>query len=147
MHGGKLKTLKYSKLSGQAKPPARKHPADAGVDVYALESVEIPPHSCAKVRTGLTFEIGPDFMLLAKPKSGSDFLVGAGVLDPEYQGEVLVKIVNYSAEPLVINPGDPIAQLVQVRIYTDPLEELPGGKIHQQETQRGADGGIVRQAS
>ena len=140
-----MKTLKYSKLSDQAKSPTRKHPADAGVDVYALKGVVIPPHSCAKVRTRLTFEIGPDFMLLAKPKSGSDFLVGAGVLDPKYQGEVLVKVVNYSAEPLVINAGDPIAQLVQVRIYTDPLEEMPIGDIYKRATTRGADGSIVRQ--
>jgi dUTP pyrophosphatase len=145
MDGGRLNTLKYSKLSDQAKPPTRKHPADAGVDVYALNSVVVPPHSSARVRTGLTFEIGPDFMLLAKPKSGSDFLVGAGVLDPEYQGEVLVKVVNYTAEPLVINSGDPIAQLVQVRIYTDSLEEMPIGDIHKRETKRGAGGGIVRQ--
>ena len=61
--------------------------------------------SAARVHTGLSFEVGPDFMLLAKPKSGSDFLLGAGVIDPGYQGEILIKVVNYTPSPLTIPAG------------------------------------------
>jgi dUTP pyrophosphatase len=125
--------------------PARKHSTDAGVDVYALEGYFIDPHCCAKVHTGITFEIGPGWMLLAKPKSGSDFLVGAGVIDPGYQGEIIIKVVNYSDDAIIIRQGDAVAQLVQVPILTDALEEVPFDEINQEATPRGADGGIVRQ--
>lgn len=137
--------LRFARLDPSAKLPTRKHPADAGVDVYANESVTIPPFSAARVRTGLTFDVRPDFMLLAKPKSGSDFLLGAGVIDPGYQGEILIKVINYKPDPLTIQRGDPLAQLVQVVIFTDPLEETPVDAIHQQASERGADGGILRQ--
>jgi dUTP pyrophosphatase len=138
--------LRYAKLNPSAKTPARKHPGDAGVDVYASESVTIAPFSAARVPTGLTFEIRPDFMLLAKPKSGSDFLLGAGVIDPGYQGEILIKVVNYMPNPLVIHAGDALAQLVQAAILTDALEETSPADIHPDRSQRGADGGIARQA-
>jgi len=140
-----LNPLRFARLSPDVKAPARKHPTDAGVDVYANETVTIPPFSAARVPTGLTFEIRPDFMLLAKPKSGSDFLLGAGVIDPGYQGEILIKVVNYSPQPVTIHRGDALAQLVQVAIFTDALEEVPVEKIHARGSARGKDGGIVRQ--
>ena len=138
--------LKYARLTPDAIPPQRKHPTDAGVDVFASETVTIPPFKAQKVHTGLSFEVREDFMLLVKPKSGSDFLIGAGVVDPGYQGEILVKVVNYTPEPLTIARGQPLAQLVQVRIYTDPLEDAGQVEdLHAVRSARGADGGIVRQ--
>ena len=136
--------LRYAKLDPAAKTPARKHPEDAGVDVYANETVTIPPFSAARVRTGLTFEVRADFMLLAKPKSGSDFLLGAGVIDPGYQGEILIKVINYQPNPLTIRQGEALAQLVQVAIRADALEEAGVEEIHAVPSQRGADGGIAR---
>lgn len=140
-----MPTLRYSRLDPNARPPARKHPTDAGVDVFANETITIPPFAAAHVHTGLTFHIAPQYMLLAKPKSGSDFLLGAGVIDPGYQGEILIKVVNYTPNPLTIQKGDPLAQLVQVAIFADSLEEVALEEIHTQPTARGADGGIARQ--
>lgn len=137
--------LRYAKITPSAKSPTRKHPSDAGVDVYASETITVPPFSAARVHTGLTFDIRPDFMLLAKPKSGSDFLLGAGVIDPGYQGEILIKVVNYTPTPLVIQHGDALAQLVQVAIFTEALEEVSPEQVHPQRSMRGADGGIARQ--
>jgi dUTP pyrophosphatase len=140
-----MTSLRYAKIDASAKSPVRKHPTDAGVDVYASETISIPPFSAARVHTGLTFEIRPDFMLLAMPKSGSNFLLGAGVIDPGYQGEILIKVINYTPEELVIHAGDALAQLVQAAIFTEPLEELAQEEIHPQRSARGADGGIARQ--
>ncbi len=97
--------LRFARMDPAAKIPTRKHLTDAGVDVYANETVTVPPFSAARVRTGVTFDVRPDFMLLAKPKSGSDFLLGAGVIDPGYQGEILIKVVNYSSQPAGLAPG------------------------------------------
>ena len=140
-------TLRFACLDPNVIHPTRKHPTDAGVDIYANETVVIPPFSAARVRTGLTFEVRSDFMLLAKAKSGSDFLLGAGVIDPGYQGEILIKVINYTPSPLTIQKGDPLAQLVQVAILTDPLEESEPQKLHSRPSTRGADGGIARQGS
>lgn len=141
-----MPTLRFAKLHPEVKSPARKHPSDAGVDIYADETITIAPFSAARVRTGLTFDIRPDFMLLAKPKSGSDFILGAGVIDPGYQGEILIKVVNYQSQALIIQRGDALAQLVQVCIRTDALEESSPEEVHPMQSARGTDGGIVRQS-
>ncbi len=138
-------TLKYAKLFDTARAPVRKHPTDAGVDVYAFEKTEIPAFNAGKVRTGLTFEVEPGTMLLIKPKSGSDYIIGAGVVDAGYQGEILVKVINYTPTTLQIPKGQALAQLVQVLIRTDELAEYDPENIHQAVSDRGADGGIVRQ--
>lgn len=140
-----MTSLRFARVDPGALLPTRKHPTDAGVDVFASQPVTIPPFSAARVPTGLTFEIRPEFMLLAKPKSGSDFLLGAGVIDPGYQGEILIKVVNYTPAPITIQRGDPLAQLVQVAIYCEPLEEVALSEIHAAPSERGADGGIARQ--
>ena len=137
--------LRYARLDLSAKLPGRKHPGDAGVDIYANETLTIAPFSAARVHTGLAFEVRETFMLLARPKSGSDFLLGAGVIDPGYQGEILIKVINYTPNPLTIHHGDALAQLVQVAIFTDPLEEVAPERLYPSPSERGADGGIARQ--
>jgi dUTP pyrophosphatase len=72
-------------------------------------------------------------------------LLGAGVIDPGYQGEILIKVINYMPEPLTIAKGAPLAQLVQVAICTDPLAETTVEDLHSLPTSRGSDGGIARQ--
>jgi len=135
-------TLKFARLNAQAAAPTRKHPTDAGVDVYASEDVRIPPFSCRVVPTGVTCEVPQGTLLQVWPKSRHDHLVGAGVIDAGYQGEIKIKVVNYSWKPLRIRRGDAIAQLVQMPVICETLEELPPQEIHRVRSDRGGSGGI-----
>jgi len=135
-------TLKFSLLTKTAVAPQRKHPEDAGVDVYADENVVVPPFSYHVVHTGVTFDVPAGTMLEIRPKGRNNHLIGAGIVDAGYQGEILVKVVNYSWKPLRIRHGDAIAQLVQLPVICDPVEEIPLEKIHSQPSERGAGGGI-----
>jgi len=139
--------MKFARLDPAAKPPVRKNPSDAGMDVYALSGIAIPPFSAGIVRTGLTMEIPEGYCLQAWPKSGSDFLLGAGIIDAGYQGEIKIKLINYRPEPLEILQGQAVAQLVLVQIgdfETGRIEELPLTEIHPKRSARGAEGGINR---
>ncbi len=135
--------MKYAKVAPNALEPVRKHPTDAGVDVFALEDTEIPAFSAKAVRTGLTFEIPENRMLSVRPKSRSDDLVGAGVIDTGYQGEVLIKIVNYRPEARRIARGDALAQLILVHIDTPPLQLVALEHVHVVPTVCGRTGGII----
>jgi dUTP pyrophosphatase len=135
-------SLKFSRLDPRAAAPSRKHPSDAGVDVYANEDLTIAPFNSRAVRTGLTFEIPAGTLLQVWPKSRHNHLVGAGVIDAGYQGEILIKVVNYSWKPMRIRCGDAVAQLVQVPVITEQLEELPQEEIHRMHSARGGEGGI-----
>lgn len=138
-------TIRFALINPHATPPTRKHPADAGMDIHALAGLEIPSFSCAIVHTGVTFEIPEGYMLQVWPKSRNDHLVGAGILDSGYQGEVLIKVVNYSSKTQVITPGMAVAQLVMVPVATPVLEAVSPEEIHRQKSTRGATGGIVNQ--
>lgn len=134
--------LRFSRLTGRATLPARKHPTDAGVDVFASESLLIPPFSYRVVPTGVTFEIPEGTMLEIRPKGRNNHLIGAGVVDAGYQGEILVKVVNYSWKPLRIHTGEAIAQLVHLPVICEPLQEVPLEEIHAAPSERGGEGGI-----
>ena len=135
-------TLNFAKLRPDAYPPTRKHPQDAGVDVYAVETVTVWPFSYRNIHTGITMEIRAGTMLLVCPKGRNNHLVGSGVIDAGYQGEIIVKIVNYSWKPMKIKNGMAIAQLIQLPVLCEPVIEVGMGEIHAEKSERGGGGGI-----
>jgi dUTP pyrophosphatase len=64
--------------------------------------------------------------------------VGAGVIDADYRGPVGVVLFNLGTEPLVIEHGDRIAQLILEQIVMAPVVDVGDGEL--EETVRGAGG-------
>jgi dUTP pyrophosphatase len=56
-------------------------------------------------------------------KHGLDTL--AGVIDPDYTGEVKVVLQNLDPQPFVIRPGYRIAQLILEQCVTPEVVEVP----------------------
>jgi dUTP pyrophosphatase len=134
--------LHFRRLADEARPPARAHDGDAGLDLHAAEAVVIGPGERASVGTGVAVAIPEGHAGLVVPRSGlaarsGISLVNApGLIDSGYRGELRVLLLNTDREqPFSIEPGDRIAQLVIVAVASpEPVEaELD-------ETVRGADG-------
>lgn len=140
-----MQTVKIAKIDPNAFLPTRKHHADAGLDIYANCEIIIDPHSFSIVSTGITLEIQDGYVGLLKPKGRNNHLLGAGVVDAGYQGEILVKVANLNTSPLEIKPGDAICQLLILPIYTPEVIEVPLDQIHTDNSSRGMTGGIVDQ--
>ena len=138
-----METIKAAKLREDAILPTRKHPDDAGIDFYSVESVWIQPNNFKIVKTGITVEIPKGYVGLMKPKSRSNFLLGAGVIDAGYQGEIQIKVANVGLGTLTIAYGEAIAQMLIVPVETPAVEEVPLSGIHQEASERGATGGIL----
>ena len=136
--------MKVVKLDNNATVPTRKHPTDAGLDFYSLHTRIIPPNGTAILQTGIAIDIPVGYFGLLKPKGGSDFSIGAGVVDAGYQGEILVKVINHHTFAVPIYSGEAIAQLVVVPILTPNVEQVSYEEF-QHTTDRGATGGIVTQ--
>ena len=133
-------TIQVKRIDENAKIPTRKFPTDAGMDVYALNDECIFPHSFKIVKTGVTCEFPEGTVIFVWPKSRAEFLIGAGVIDSNYQGEILIKVFNVSNESLHIKKGQGIAQLVITPVLTPFIEEVD--EIHNDKTERGDTGGI-----
>ncbi len=141
-----MEVIRAAKLIDNAKMPTRKHPDDAGIDFYSSEAKTIPSHSFDVVGTGITIEIPAGFVGLMMPKSRNNHLLGAGVIDAGYQGEIRIKLANLTDLPLEITEGQAIAQMLLVPIVTPAVEEIPLDQIHREKSERGATGGILGNA-
>jgi dUTP pyrophosphatase len=134
--------MRFAKLYPGAFAPTRKHPTDAGMDVYAFMDTYIGAGEVGVVKTGITVEVPDGYCLQVWPKGRSNFLIGAGIIDAGYQGEIVVKVFNTEPCALFFREGDPVAQLVMVPVVVEPIEECALHPLHALETRRGASGGI-----
>src|SRR5207344_1860887 len=97
------------------------HPGDAGLDLCAVEAVEVAPGARAMVPTGVAVAIPDGHAGLVLPRSGLASRSGLtlsnapGLIDAGYRGEVICAVVNLDREtPVRIAKGDRIAQLIVV---------------------------------
>ncbi len=101
----------------------------AAVDLFACvdESLVLMPQSAAQfVPAGIAIHIGdPNVAAIIVPRSGLGHMKGlvlgnlVGVLDADYTGPVMISVWNRSepgSAPIVIEPGDRIAQLMFVPV-------------------------------
>lgn len=102
----------------------------AGLDLHACvdEPVAIAPQAAAVlIPAGIAFRIAdPDWCGLVLPRSGLGHRRGlvlgnaVGVIDADYEGPLLISVWNRNPPggggPILIEPGDRIAQLVLTRI-------------------------------
>ena len=137
--------IQVKKLRPDALLPTAGSQYAAGYDLYACIDgpVVIPPHTTAKIGTGLSIAVPEGWFGAIFARSGLATKQGlrpancVGVCDSDYRGEYIIAIHNDSDSPRTVSPGDRIAQLVILPYMTAEFEEadaLP-------ETVRG-DGGF-----
>ncbi|MBE7453731.1 MAG: dUTP diphosphatase [Kofleriaceae bacterium] len=116
----------------------------AGLDLAAALDgpVTLAPGARAAIGTGLAMALPPGFEGQVRPRSGLAARHGLtvvnapGTIDADYRGECIVLLVNLGQEPVTIEPGQRIAQLViapVVQAVVTVADELPA-------TGRGAGG-------
>ncbi len=122
--------------------PATAHAA--GIDLRARVdgSLTLEPGRRALVPTGIAIALPEGYEAQVRPRSGLaihrglTLLNAPGTIDADYRGEIRVILVNLGNEPVVVERGERIAQMVIQRLPRIILEEvdaLPG-------SERGAGG-------
>ena len=127
------------KLDKGAVMPTRAHKADAGLDLFAAESVRIWPHSWKAIETGVHVEIPEGYVGLLTSKSGlmrSKGLTCRGTIDSGYTGTIQAIIFNHSDVHVEIPKGNKVTQLVILPIITPEIELVDS----LEETERGSGG-------
>ncbi len=108
--------LNVLKLDTGAKLPTYSHDGDAGMDLYALESVSFGPGERVRVKTGISMEIPSGCVGVIWDKSGLASKHGlktlGGVIDSGYRGEIMVGMVNLSDVKFRFEAGDKVAQII-----------------------------------
>jgi dUTP pyrophosphatase len=117
---------------GQAFPlPAYATEGSAGMDLRACidQSVVLLPGQTQLIATGLAIHIDdPGLAAMILPRSGLGHKHGivlgnlVGLIDSDYQGQLMVSMWNRGQSPFTIDPGERIAQLVLVPVVQVQLE-------------------------
>lgn len=124
--------------------PAYATPQSAGMDLRAniSQPVTLRPMERRLIPTGLYIALPQGYEAQIRPRSGLALKHGVtvlnspGTIDADYRGELMVLLVNLSAEDFVVNDGERIAQMVVARHETVDFAEVSA----LDETERGTGG-------
>jgi dUTP pyrophosphatase len=103
----------------------------AGMDLHACldEHLHIAPGETHLIPTGIAMHMDDANMAaVLLPRSGLGHKHGivlgnlVGLIDSDYQGQVLVSVWNRGNQPFTIEPGDRIAQMVFVPVIQAEFE-------------------------
>jgi len=101
-------------------------PGSAGIDLcvvmHSQLSVGLYPNQCEKFRTGIAIHLNDTgYCAIVLPRSGlgsKGLILGntVGLIDSDYQGEIILSLWNRSPDPIKILPMQRVAQLIIVPV-------------------------------
>ena len=114
-----------AKIGKDIPMPSYSTPGSAGMDLRACleESLDLAPAETSLIPTGVAiFVADPGYAALILPRSGLGHKHGivlgnlVGLIDSDYQGELMISAWNRGSSNFTIEPGDRIAQLIVVPV-------------------------------
>ncbi|WP_111858172.1 dUTP diphosphatase [Acinetobacter sp. CFCC 10889] len=134
-----------SRLGQEWPMPTYATPGSAGLDLRACidEATQIEPGQTVLVKTGLAIYIqDPSFAGLVLPRSGLGHKHGivlgnlVGLIDSDYQGELMVSVWNRGQTTFTLEPGERLAQYILVPVVQAEFDLVNDFEA----TERGAGG-------
>ena len=144
MHIVKVKLLD-PRIGKEFPLPQHATAGSAGMDIRAClkEPLTLKPGDTALIPSGIAIHIGdPGYAAVLLPRSGLGHKHGivlgnlVGLIDSDYQGEVLVSCWNRGQTAFTVNPGERIAQMVILPVVQAQFEVVS----EFEESKRGAGG-------
>lgn len=119
--------ITYWRLDGKATAPMRQTNDAVGYDLTAIKPMRILPGTISRVGTGLVVHIPTGYAGIVKTRSGQaathNIEAAAGVIDPDFRGELQVLLRNHGPFPYEVQVGMRIAQLLVVPALTCQFRE------------------------
>lgn len=146
------------------KTPERGTEKSAGLDFFVPNDFierTLAPRSDMLIPSGIVAAIPENYMLMAADKSGvvtssyasraigrqpkpaafnSVIIIGAKIVDEDYQGEIHIHLVNVGNEHVLIKPGMKIAQFILVPVSYDNVTVVPREELFESASERGEGG-------
>lgn len=127
--------------------PIRSTELSAGLDFFTpkdFKPIMVLPNTSILIDTGIYVNIPQDTVLEVRNKSSvalQGLIVGAEIIDADYQGEIKIHIINTSNLPIYIHPDKAIAQLLLKPILYPALNQKENKEqLYKEETNRGQKG-------
>ena len=124
----------YVEMSSKAATPTRATKHSVGLDLYSPSDYKMSPCSHLQIPTQIKIKIPVGHYGRLASKSSLSMVhqvhVGAGVIDPDYTGEVKVLLINAAPCYHYIKRGDPIAQLILEKVSLPILRKVGSVTTH-----------------
>ena len=133
----------------KVKTPTRGTEGSAGIDFYVPDNYPadiglIEPGQKVFIPSGIKANVPDGFALIAFNKSGvalkKGLMVGACVVDSDYQGEIHIHLVNTSNTPVAIEAGEKLVQFLLIPVDHCNVETVGESELFSEKSQRGAGG-------
>ena len=140
--------MKISKIR-DVKTPTRGTQGSAGIDFYVPNDYpnslrRIEPGDRYFIPSGIKANVPEGYALIAMNKSGvalkKGLMVGACVVDSDYQGEIHLHLVNVSNSFARIEAGEKLVQFLLVPVDHCNVEVVDESELFEEETTRGSGG-------
>jgi dUTP pyrophosphatase len=127
------RNFKVKKLKADAILPTKAIDDDAGYDLYCYEGVTIQPQELAIISTQVALDLTelalePGTIARGDVKGRSSAvkkgLLIQGEIDQSYTGEIRIQAWNIGKNPVMVNRGDRIAQIVLGPAYKTQAKEI-----------------------
>ena len=140
--------MKFAKIR-DVKTPTRGTQGSAGIDFYVPNDY---PNSLRRIESGdryfipsgIKANVPEGYALIAMNKSGvalkKGLMVGACVVDSDYQGEIHLHLVNVSDSFTRIEAGEKLVQFLLVPVDHCNVEVVDESELFEEETTRGSGG-------
>ena len=140
--------MKFAKIR-DVKTPTRGTEGSAGIDFYVPNDYpnslrRIEPGERYFIPSGIKANVPTGYALIAMNKSGvalkKGLMVGACVVDSDYQGEIHLHLVNVSDGFARIEAGEKLVQFLLVPVDHCDVEVVDESELFEEETTRGSGG-------
>ena len=122
-----------SRIGSNFPIPKHQTSGSAGIDLIACidDEMILDPNESTIISSGIAIFIEDSgYAGIVIPRSGRGAKKGlvcgnlTGLIDSDYQGPLSISLWNRSDEPISINPGDRVAQLVVLKVNQVELEQV-----------------------
>lgn len=158
-----IEIMKYAKVR-DVKSPERGTDKSAGIDFFIPNDfvrTSVNPGEDILIPSGIKAKLPEYYMLMAAEKSGvvtskqacekigrkpkigafsSVVILGAKIVDEDYQGEIHIHLINVGKDTVTLYPGMKIAQFILVPVFYDELEECLEEELFEEVSDRGEGG-------
>ena len=135
-----MEPLRFVLVRKCARAPIKTSPCAAGFDLFAAENAFLRPGERVCIGTGLQLGIPAGCYGRIAPRSGlalrHGIHIGAGVIDRDFAGEIMVLLFNFGDSPFHVEKGERVAQIILEKILETDAVEVPQLEI----TERGMVG-------
>ena len=156
-----METLRFAKVR-DVKSPERGTAKSAGIDFFVPNdffTTQVEAGEDLLIPSGIKVDIPEGYMLLGADKSGvstskqavvdagrnpkkgafvSPTIIGAKIIDEDFQGELHIHIINVGKFPIMVRPGMKISQFILVPVDYCALQEVPADELFGEVSERGA---------